>query len=142
MKIKKLKQKKEEFVLVSLKKKKKKTIKSWEPNQIGAVFKFESKRKHYNLNWILFLNGRVAQLYEVTKGTANMGEGAQKSAILVKDFLGQRSKEPSEVYGCESQPPSPFLIFHNKLEESHIFELPLPYLSKILLHFLFYLSCF
>ena len=41
----------------------------------------------------------------------NMGdrEGAQGSAILVKDFLGQRSKEPGEVYGCESQPPSPLM---------------------------------
>jgi hypothetical protein len=25
-------------------------------NQIGAEFKFESKRKYLNLNWILFLN--------------------------------------------------------------------------------------
>ena len=27
----------------------------------------------------------------------------------MKDFLGQRRKEPGEVYGCESQPPSPLV---------------------------------
>ena len=31
----------------------------------------------------------------------------RSSAILVKDFLGHRRKEPGEVYGCQSQPPSP-----------------------------------